>query len=505
MLGRIGAFLGLCTLPIALGFAVAHPELVGPRYVPGGVLLQLLPTLALAGVVWACSRQAMSLRTLVGLEVGLSLMVFAVIALLPYFGAVAGSEPASAIASVLCLAFLRALLVPSTAMRTLTVTAVGAIGVSAAIAPLVVAGGTSPALAVTTLATWTAIAVAISAVASDVIYGLRDRARRAHALGRHEIVRPIGVGAMGTVYLAKHEWLNRLSAVKVLPAESLDEPTALQFQQVVQRTSQLSHPNTVAIHDYGRTENGDLFCAMDYLPGRNLEQLVEEEGPLSTQRTIWLMSQLLSALMEAHELGIVHGDLKPTNVIVGDRGGITDLLQVTDFGLLESLRGRRPRRGDAVPHHLAPEQILGSRVIDHRADLYSVGALTYFLLAGAHVFDGCTFGELLFHQHSSQPPPLSSVAPQPIPHSLEAVVMACLRKNPDARPGSAREVRDRLQSALFSSSLRLTAPETPQAMANTEPAMSLHGDVDVLPGYSTGRPLSRAELDATPRILRRDG
>jgi len=304
---------------------------------------------------------------------------------------------------------------------------------------------------------WSLCAVALSTLASAVIFGLRRRVRQAQQLGQYTLEEKLGEGGMGAVYRARHAMLRRPTAVKLLPPERAAGRDVQRFEREVQATSLLSHPNTVAIYDYGRTPDGVFYYAMEYLEGIDLEALVEGFGPQPPGRIAHILVQVAGALGEAHTAGLVHRDVKPGNVILCERGGAPDVAKVVDFGLVRDLAGIGPGTESALdvvrgtPLYLSPEAITRPDAIDGRSDLYAVGALAYFLLTGRHVFEGATVVEVCAHHLHTRPAPPSARVGRPVPPALEAVVMACLEKEPERRPQSAADLVERLEACAAES------------------------------------------------------
>jgi serine/threonine-protein kinase len=347
----------------------------------------------------------------------------------------------------------RALFVPSTARRTLLVSlgiAVLVQGVAARFTPNTDFASVLPAdtMRIWSLF-WAACAVALATVASRVIYGLRQQVREALQLGQYTLEEKLGEGGMGTVYRARHAMLRRPTAVKLLPPDKVGESSIERFEREVQNTALLSHPNTVAIFDYGRTPDGIFYYAMEFLDGIDLESLVRDDGPQPPARVVHILRQVCGSLSEAHESGLIHRDIKPANIILCQRGGAPDVAKVVDFGLVKDLdQADGITKADTLtgtPFYLSPEAIRGSEV-DGRSDLYAVGAVGYYLLCGANVFEGGTLVEICSHHLHTPPVAPSERLGREIPPGLEAVILACLGKDADGRPQSARELRSRLES-----------------------------------------------------------
>jgi serine/threonine-protein kinase len=221
------------------------------------------------------------------------------------------------------------------------------------------------------------------------------------------------------------------------------------FEREVQLTSLLTHPNTISVYDFGRTADGSFYYAMEYVDGLDLETLVEHHGPQDPARVAHLLVQLAGALQEAHEIGLIHRDVKPANVMVCQRGGALDVVKVLDFGLIKEIGEMDPTRSEAhrivgTPLYLAPEMLTAPEDINARSDLYAVGAVGYFLLTGVPPFVGESLVEVCAHHLHSAPVPPSERVETPIPREFEALILACLAKSPEARPASAAA----LQAAL---------------------------------------------------------
>jgi hypothetical protein len=353
------------------------------------------------------------------------------------------------------MVFVRTVFIPSSAKRTLCVGLI-------ALAPVAVANylgltdprrlvepETVPIVLAGTL-TWSLIAVASSTVASHLIYGLREKAREAAQLGQYTLVEKIGEGGMGAVFKAKHALLRRPTAVKLLLPDKASKHDLMRFEREVQLTSQLKHPNTIAIYDYGHTPDGIFYYAMEYLDGLTLEELVEEHGPQPPGRVIHILTQVLSALAEAHGTGLIHRDVKPANILLCERGGVFDMVKVVDFGLVKDIRPGSDASVTLVntiagtPFYVSPEAIREPQDVDARSDLYAVGAVGYYLLTGKVVFDGKSIIEVCGHHLHSAPVPPSTRLGRPLPEDLVSLILRCLEKDRGARPRDAASLREAL-------------------------------------------------------------
>jgi hypothetical protein len=308
-------------------------------------------------------------------------------------------------------------------------------------------------LAVLRTAFWTLFAVLVAAALAVFILALaaarlRQRVRRAvleaKQLGQYTLGEKIGAGGMGVVYKARHALLRRPTAVKLLDVEKATEAAIARFEREVQLTSQLNHPNTIAIYDYGRTPEGVFYYAMEYLDGLSLDDLVGRFGPQPEGRVIHVLQQVCSSLAEAHEVGLIHRDIKPANILVNRRGGIADLVKVLDFGLVKAVDPGRDARLTSTgsitgtPRYVSPEQIERPEEVDARSDLYAVGAVGYFLLTGTPPVRGGTLAEILWKQAREDAEPPSSRLGAEVSEDLEALILKCLSKRKEDRPGDAR-------------------------------------------------------------------
>jgi serine/threonine-protein kinase len=292
---------------------------------------------------------------------------------------------------------LRAVLVPSSGARTFVLTTLACLpGLAASFFASRVRqlAMMTPATLTVLVLNWCAISIVFSTVASSVIYGLRSEVRRARRLGQYTLLAPIGRGGMGIVYLARHALLRRKTVVKLINEDASPEAVN-RFEREVQLTSQLTHPNTIAVYDFGRTAEGTFYYAMEHLEGSDLQRLVSKTGSLPPARVIHILRQVCGALEEAHTAGLIHRDIKPSNLFLCPRRGTADAIKVLDFGLAKELvagpRSVLLTLADGVigtPLYMSPELVLPENKPDARSDLYALGAVAYYLLTGTPLFTG---------------------------------------------------------------------------------------------------------------------
>jgi CheY-like chemotaxis protein len=275
-------------------------------------------------------------------------------------------------------------------------------------------------------------------------------ALKGRRLGQYDIEEKVGVGAMGVVYRARHAMLRRPAAIKLLDESKTTNHTLARFEREVQLCSQLYHPNTIAIYDYGRTPEGSFYYVMEYLNGINLEQLVQQEGPLPEARTIQILRQVCGSLAEAHEANLIHRDIKPANIMLNYRGGLYDFVKLLDFGLVKATDTEqefnltKPGTVAGTPLYLSPEAIQRPEETDPRSDLYSLAAVGYYLLAGRPVFEGRSVLDICMGHAKRTPVPPSEKRGQPISEDLEDLILRGLEKRPEDRFQTAKAFRKAL-------------------------------------------------------------
>jgi eukaryotic-like serine/threonine-protein kinase len=285
-----------------------------------------------------------------------------------------------------------------------------------------------------------ATAVVIAVFGSYKIRELQEKAHEAQRIGQYRLKEVIGFGGMGTVYLAEHVLLRRPCAVKLIrPDQAGDPQTLLRFEREVQATATLTHWNTIEIFDYGRSDDGTFYYVMEYLPGMNLEDLVERHGPLPPERAVHLLRQVAQALREAHGIGLLHRDIKPSNIFATERGKVYDVAKLLDFGLVKtfgpeagSVKLTRDGAFTGSPAFMSPEQAAGREQLDARSDIYTVGAVAYFLTTGQLPFDRPSTLQML-HAHAYEPFVAAPEFDGAMPADLQRVIRRCLEKDPGRR------------------------------------------------------------------------
>jgi serine/threonine-protein kinase len=442
---------GLAGFATILGLASVATHVAVPGVNNPGWLHELAHFAALvpALAAWArCRGAAMGLRAVQTVDALLTISVCTVYALM---GVTAPGSLSIVFSLVLALTYTvlgRSIMVPSSYRRTLWISTFAAVPVVLYLlhegAAAVLGAPESAGIFVVFAIAWCAFAVIVASSYSRQLYGLRQKIREIGKLGQYVLEEKIGEGGMGVVYRATHAMLRRPAAIKLLSKERTSERDQRRFEREVQLTSQLAHPNTVSIFDYGRTADGVFYYVMEYLDGFDLDRLVSADGPLEPPRALHVLAQVCGALGEAHALGLVHRDIKPANIVLSERVDAPDVVKVVDFGLAKAIeKDTNQSRTGAIlgtPLYLAPEAITHPETVDGRADLYALGAVGYFLLTGRNVFEGPSVVEVLSKHVLEAPKPPSAVLGRALPADLENVVLRCLAKEPAARPRSAEDL-----------------------------------------------------------------
>lgn len=336
-------------------------------------------------------------------------------------------------------------------MNVLTTPVVVASGVFTVAQIVILSGTQTTLLGTTNAAVWLVLALLLPvAVISAALYRLYFKRQaeddpRPTRLGPYLLLEEIGRGGMGTVYRAEHALMKRQCAIKLISSERADQ-TDMQrrFRQEARATAQLTHWNTIEVYDYGTSEDGRFYYVMEFLEGLNLHQFVHRFGPMQPGRVIYLVQQLCNALYEAENHGLVHRDIKPSNIFLTQRGESCDVVKLLDFGLVQtstqaSIRHEATdKKLHGSPAFMCPEQARGLNP-DHRGDLYSLGAVAYFLLTGHPPFrDENPIMQVVSHA-TGDVPSFHDIGVA-VPKQLAQIVMKCLQKAPEDRYGSARDL-----------------------------------------------------------------
>jgi serine/threonine-protein kinase len=295
------------------------------------------------------------------------------------------------------------------------------------------------------------VLLSMTAAASTSLWAVRMRMREARRLGPYRIEREIGEGGMSRVYLARHSHLDRPAAVKVLKPHLATDEALTRFQREAQLCSQLSHPNTIEIYDYGHTRDGRWYYAMEYLRGISLQDLVCRDAPMPLARVLHVLRQACGSLQEAHERGWVHRDVKPSNLMLCVRAGEHDVAKLLDFGLIKQLRDPDTRditqysKVLGTPLYMAPERLRNPADADARVDIYALAAVAFFALAGRPPFEGETDHDIVYRVLNEPAPSLEQGGVRGAPAALEALIARCLEKDRELRPATIDEVRRTLE------------------------------------------------------------
>jgi eukaryotic-like serine/threonine-protein kinase len=397
-------------------------------------------------------RRPLAVSTLQRLDLAYSLFIGVAFALAAYLqNDLKASGYLSVVYSTFTV-FARALIVPSTARRTLVASTLTFAPMTAVAAALALEGGQDMpgAMYFVGYLLFSVAPILIATAGSDILYGLRQKVTAAQQLGQYTLDKKIGEGGNGAVYLAHHILLRRPTAVKLMLPDRVGTDTLERFEREVQHMSQLTHPNTVAVYDYGHSPDGVFYYAMEYLGGGiDLDKLVRTYGPQPSGRVAHILAQVCGALHEAHGNHIIHRDIKPANIILCQRGGVADIAKVVDYGLVKEIAADTGQTAQIIlgtPAYIAPEVLTDPSSVGPAVDIYAIGAVGYFLLTGRRVFEGTTTLDICIQHVTKAVVPPSQVTARFVPPELEAILMRCLAKAPTDRYASVRELRDALRS-----------------------------------------------------------
>jgi serine/threonine-protein kinase len=430
------------------------PEFPGSSFLKLAHLSFIALSIGASALLW--SKLRLSVRELRGIEFGLFGMTAGLFSLLQYFifcmerVCTSGGDTPEVLRLAIGASAVRwffliviyGVFIPNTWKRC----AVAA--VLTAILPVVLTGVSAVAngrfnheviSALSDMSILMAVGVSVAVFGSYRIQVLQQQAQEARQLGQYRLKQRLGSGGMGEVYLAEHLLLRRPCAVKLIrPEHANDEKSLQRFEREVRAMATLTHWNTVEIFDYGHAEDGTFYYVMEYLPGRTLDDLVSEHGPLPPARVVHFLRQICRALREAHGIGLLHRDIKPSNVLACERGGVFDVAKLVDFGLvqdgtLSTNADRLTLIGSIVgsPPYMSPEQAAG-KSLDSRSDIYSLGTVAFYLLTGQPPFPRDTPMQMLM-AHAYEPVPAMNKLQNGVPGDVEAVILRCLEKDPANR------------------------------------------------------------------------
>ena len=454
----------------AVGFVlgmVFHLPLLG--YLTGQQSVANVAGLVFLTLVWLIARRGrLTLRAMAALDA--AALIFSCTAWAFLISRPFGESVYFAVISLIMTILARAIIIPSTARRTLLLSLAGCaptlllmwLGLRAelvsALDPFV---AYVPWLTVINQTLLLAVVVWMATISSRIIYDLRRSVREANELGQYALEEKLGAGGMGEVWRARHRFLVRAAAIKLIRADLLtNNPTGAEqilrnFEREALATAALRSPHTVQLYDFGEAEDGTLFYVMELLLGVNLEKLVTRFGPVPAERAVYILKQVCHSLEEAHRNGLTHRDIKPANIFVSSIGGEPDFVKVLDFGLVRfhpehgaggDVKRTAEGRVRGTPAYIAPEIVLGEGSYDHRVDIYAVGCVAYWLLTGKLVFEGESVMKVLVAHASAEPPWPHARTSVPIPFDLEKIIMACLEKDPARRPSSAAALAEQLSA-----------------------------------------------------------
>jgi len=350
------------------------------------------------------------------------------------------------------LVLIHPMIVPNSTGKTLAAALIAASMDPLAIAFVGMRGVETPSVPVVL---WTYlpnyICAFLAVIPTQVIRGLGGEVRQAREVGSYELGELLGSGGMGDVYRATHRLLRRPAAVKLIRPDSLSMRNGEPAETIVERfkleaesAASLHSPHTIALYDFGVARDGGFYYVMELLNGLDLDTLVTRFGPQPPARVVYLLQQACHSLAEAHAVGLIHRDVKPTNLYACRVGLEADFVKVLDFGLAKAGPGSARRAVQltapditlGTPAYMAPELARGETV-DHRIDIYALGCVAYWLLTGHLVFEASTPMRMMVAHVSTEPEPPSSRMETPLPDALEQLIMSCIAKAPDRRPQDA--------------------------------------------------------------------
>ena len=316
---------------------------------------------------------------------------------------------------------------------------------------------------------------------------------------RYHVVKKLGEGGMGQVYLAEHVKMGRRSAIKVMNPSMVHDPDAVaRFNREASNASRITHPNVCAIYDFGETREGLIYLAMEFIEGEPLTDLLEREGALSVERATGIFLQTAEALQAAHDLGIVHRDLKPDNIMLARKKGGADVVKVVDFGIAKAVGGddagqKVTKTGLVVgtPEFMSPEQLSGD-ALDGRSDLYALALVFYRMLSGKLPFEATTVQETMIKRLTDEPTKLAAARPDlKFPAGLQPVLDTALARTPAERYQSVAKFAADV-AAITGHSAGHAVPQTRAPAADTE------GKTQLIDSRAAG-PTTRISAQSAPK------
>ncbi|MCW5822459.1 MAG: protein kinase [Cyanobacteria bacterium TGS_CYA1] len=321
---------------------------------------------------------------------------------------------------------------------------------------------------------------------------------------RYEIIEPLADGGMGSVYKARHKFMNRNVAVKTLQPFMMASGTALKrFQQEAQAVSSMNHPNILNVFDFFISDEGQPYLIMDYLEGTNLESIRKSGEPVDLVRALKIFVMVCSALAHAHERNIIHRDIKPSNImlVTGDDG--QEIVKVIDFGIAKVMADdpdealNLTATGDVFgsPLYMSPEQCR-AKPLDARSDIYSLGCVIYATISGESPFKGMDPMECMFKQVNDNAAPLSVACKCTLPLGLEEAVAKAIEKDPEKRYQTMREFGEALSNVLME-----VSPETYKAISQIPMGTSTSTSVLPVQNIAAANQLEKTVLSGGQRVI----
>jgi len=299
--------------------------------------------------------------------------------------------------------------------------------------------------------------VGVAVVISRVMTRLGQQVSKAREMGSYRLVTRLGKGGMGEVWRARHHMLARDAAIKLIQPDMLSRKSGSdfllvqkRFEQEAKATASLRSPHTVELYDFGVTREGVFYYVMELLDGIDLETLVKKFGPQPPARVANILRQVCRSLADAHENGMIHRDIKPTNIFLCRLGNEYDFVKVLDFGLVKVLDNDETKMTvegatTGTPAYMAPELAMGSTQVDGRTDLYGLGCVAYWLITGRLVFEEKGATAMMLAHLQKKPMSPSEKCGLVIPAGLERAITMCLAKTPAERPAEANELARMLE------------------------------------------------------------